>query len=248
MKTNMQIDSVVKRARGYWFVDGFTEMAAGGMFIMLAAILLVRGNVLQASDPSRFLSFVGEASIAKLFGFIVVILALWWLKDHFTYPRTGFVRGNRVTAAQVLILIRNVVLFLLLPIFGLLAVSLLVASAGSVLASLPVWFPIGVGLIWAVLCVLAGEWMGLARFRLLGVAFLLSGIAAGFWQWAVGLPSLPADVQSEIFQPAVVEIINRALTSLGLLVLISGVILALSGLVTFLRYRKQNPTPYTEES
>jgi hypothetical protein len=248
MKTNMQIDSVVKRARGYWFVDGFTEMAAGGMFILLAAILLVRGNVLQASDPSRFLSLVGVVSIAKLFGFLVVVLALWWLKDHFTYPRTGFVRGNRVTAAQALIVIRNVILFLLQPIFGLLAVSLLVASAGSVLTSMPVWFPIGVGLIWAILCVLAGEWMGLARFRLLGVAFLLSGIAAGFWQWAVGLPILPADVQSEISQRAVMEIINRALTSLGLLVLISGVILALSGLVTFLRYRAENPTPYTEES
>jgi hypothetical protein len=127
-------------------------------------------------------------------------------------------------------------------------VSLLVASAGSVLTSMPVWFPIGVGLIWAILCVLAGEWMGLARFRLLGVAFLLSGIVAGFWQLVVGLPSLPADVQPGIFQPAVVEIINRALTSLGLLVLISGVILALSGLVTFLRYRAENPTPYTEES
>ncbi len=248
MKANMQIDSVVKRARGYWFVDGFTEMAAGGMFIVLAAILLMQGNVLQASDPSRFLSFVGEVSLAKLFGFIVVILALWWLKDHFTYPRTGFVRGNRVTAAQVLIVIRNVILFLLLPIFGLLAVSLLVASAGGVLVSLPVWFPIGVGLIWAVLCVLAGEWMGLPRFRLLGAAFLLSGIAAGFWQFAMGLPILPANVQPEIFQPAVVEIINRALTSLGVLILLSGVILALSGLVTFLRYRAENPTPYMEES
>lgn len=248
MKTNLQIDSVVKRARGYWFVDGFTELAAGGMFILLAAILLVRGNALQASDPSRFLSLVGVVSVAKLFGFLVVVLALWWLKDHFTYPRTGFVRGNRITAAQAWLVIRNVILFLLLPIFGLLAVSLLVASADSVLTSMPVWFPIGVGLIWAVLCVLAGEWMGIARFRLLGAAFLLSGIAAGFWQWAVGLPTLPADVQPGIFQPEVVEIINRALTSLGLLILVSGVVLALSGLVTFLRYRAENPTPYTEES
>ena len=66
--------------------------------------------------------------------------------------------------------------------------------------------------------------------------------------FAMGLPILPANVQPEIFQPAVVEIINRALTSLGVLILLSGVILALSGLVTFLRYRAENPTPYMEES
>jgi hypothetical protein len=247
MEMNTQIDSVIKRARGYWFVDGFTEMAAGGMFILLAGILLLRGNALQASNPAAFLSVVGEISIAKLFGFLVVILALWWLKDHFTYPRTGFVRGNRITAAQVLILVRNVILFLLLPIFGLLAVSLLIASAGSVLASMPVWFPIGVGLIWAVLCVLAGEWMGLPRFRLLGIMILLAGMAVGFWQFTIGLPLLQVNVQPEIFQPSVLEIINRVLTGLGFLVLVSGAIFALSGAVTFLRYRKENPTPYTED-
>lgn len=247
MKMNTQLDSVIKRPRGYWFVDGFTEMAAGGFFILLAGILLLQGNVLQASDPSRFLSMVGVISIVKLFGFLVVILALWWLKDHFTYPRTGFVRGNRITATQVLILIRNVILFLLLPIFGLLVLSLFIASVSSVLSSMPVWFPIGVGLIWAVLCVLAGEWMGLPRFRLLGVMILLAGLAVGYWQFAIGLPVFPGNVQPGIFQPSVLEIINRTLISLGVLILICGVISMLSGFVTFLRYRKENPTPYTEE-
>jgi hypothetical protein len=153
---NMQIDTVIKRARGYWFVDGFTEMASGGLFVLLAGILLIRRNAPQASFPSWFLSVAGEISIAKFFGLLVVILILWWLKDHFTYPRTGFVRGNRVTAAQVFIMIRNAILFLLMPIFGLLAASLLIASTGSVLSSMPAWFPVGLGLLWAVLSVLAG--------------------------------------------------------------------------------------------
>jgi len=240
---NLQIDTVIKRARGYWFVDGFTEIAAGGLFILLAGILLIRGNTV----PSQFLSVVGQISIAKIFGLLAAALILWWLKDHFTYPRTGFVRGNRVTATQVLILIRNVILFLLLPIFGLIAASLLIASTGSVLSSMPVWFPIGVGLIWAVLCVWAGEWMGLRRFRLLGALFLLAGIAVGLWQFAIGLPALPSNMQAEIFQSPMLEIINRALTSLSFLVLGSGIILMLSGFVTFLRYRKENPTPYSED-
>jgi hypothetical protein len=244
---NTQIDAAIKRTRAYWFVDGFTEMAAGGFFILLAGILLLRWNTPLASFPSRFLSIAGEISIAKFFGLLIVILVLWWLKDRFTYPRTGFVRGNRVTAAQVLILIRNIVLFLLLPIFGLLALSLLVASAGSVLSSMPVWFPIGVALIWAVLCVWAGNWMGLRRFQFIGALILLAGIKVGIWQYAMGLPAVPENMQAGIFQPPMLEIINRTLTSLGVLILITGVILILSGFVTFLRYRKENPTPYSED-
>jgi hypothetical protein len=244
---NVQIDTAIKRARAYWFVDGFTEMAAGGFFILLAGILLFRENEMQASLPSWFLSVAGQISIAKFFGLLIVILILWWLKDHFTYPRTGFVRGSRVTAAQVLILIRNIILFLLLPIFGLLALSLLIASAGSVLSSMPAWFPVGVGLIWAVLCVWAGNWMGLRRFQFMGALILLAGAVVGIWQFAMGLPAFPANEQVEIFQPPMLEIINRTLTSLSYLVLISGVILMFSGFVTFLHYRKENPTPYTED-
>ena len=248
MQTKVQLDSVLKRARGYWFVDGFTEIAAGVFFILLAGILLLQGNVFQASNPSHFLSVMGIISLVKLFGFLVIVLALWWLKDHFTYPRTGFVRGNRLTAAQILTLLRNAILFVLLPIFGLLIVSVLLATMGGVLSSMPVWFPIGVGSIWAVLCILAGEWTGVTRFRVLGILFLLAGLAVGIWQWTAGLSALSADVRPTLDQPAVQEVVNRGLNGLGLLVLISGLPLVISGLVTFLRYRKDNPTPYAEES
>jgi hypothetical protein len=246
-RMNVQIDTVMKRARGYWFVDGFTEIITGGLFVLLAGILLIRGNAPLASFPEWFLTLAGEISIAKFLGILAAILTLWWLKDHFTYPRTGFVRGNRVTTAQILIMIRNAILFLLLPIFGLLASSLLIASASSVLSSMPAWFPIALGLMWAVLCVLAGEWMGLRRFRLLGVMILLAGMAIGFWQNSMGLPAFPANVQQGILQPSVLESINRTLASLCFLVLVSGVFLMISGLVTFLRYRKENPIPYTED-
>lgn len=244
---NVQIDTMIKRARGYWFVDGFTEIATGGLFILLAGILLIRGNASQTSYTTWFLSVAGQVSIAKFFGILIAVLVLWWLKDHFTYPRTGFVRGSRITATQVLTILRNIILFLLLPIFGLLAASLIIASTGSVLSSMPAWFPVGVGIIWAVLCVLAGEWMGLRRFRLLGAMFLLAGIAVGIWQLSVGLPAFPVNAQAGFLQPSVLEIINRTLTSLSFLVLIAGVILMLSGFVTFLSYRKENPTPYVED-
>jgi hypothetical protein len=244
---NVQIDTALKRARGYWFIDGFAEMAAGGLFVVLAGVLLFGGYAPQASLSYWFLSVTSEIVIAKLIGILVAILIIWWLKDHFTYPRTGFVRAKRVTAMQVLVIIRNVILFLFPPILILLAASLLIASARNVIASMPAWFPAGLGLIWGGGYLLAGEWMGLRRFRLLAVSIVLTGIAIGIWQFAMGLPTFPSDVQSRVVQQIVFETINRTLISLGFLILISGVTLMISGLVTFLRYRKENPTPYEAE-
>ncbi len=243
---NVQIDTAIKRARGYWFVDGFTEIAIGGLLIILAGFLLISMNISQAPFPSWFLSVTGEITIVKVVSFLIAIFILWWLKDHFTYPRTGFVRG-KITVTQILVIIKNMILFLLLPIIGLLIASLLITSTGSVLSSLPVWFPVGLSLMWAILIVLAGEWMGLHRFRLLGVMILLAGIGVGIWQWAMGLPNIPANIQPKILQPPVLESVNRALTSLGLILLISGVSLMFSGILTFIRYRRENPQPYTED-
>jgi len=242
-----QIDAAIKRTRAYWFVDGFTEMIMGGLFALLAGILLYRGNAPQDTFSAWLLSVAGEISIAKFIGILVAVLTLWWLKDHFTFPRTGFVRGNKITATQVFILIRNAILFLLLPIIGLLSAILIIASTKNVLSSMPVWFPIGLGLIWTILCVLASQWMGLRRFQLIGAMILLAGVKVGIWQYAMGLPILPEKIQSGILLPSVLEIINRTITSLGLLTLATGIILMISGVVIFLRYRKENPIPYTED-
>jgi hypothetical protein len=242
-----QIDTVIKRARGYWFVDGFTEITAGGLFILLAVVFLIRWNTTQSFFSSQFLSTAGEIAALKLVGFLVAVLILWWLKDRFTYPRTGYVRGNRITVTQVLVLFRNVILFLLLPILALIAVALLIASAGRVLSSMPVWFPMGIGLIWAILLVVGGKWTGLRRFEIIGALVLLSGIAIGVWQFVIGLPAFPEDIQPGIFQPAVMDAANRSLNSLGFLILVTGGIFLVSGLITFLRYRKENPVPYTED-
>jgi hypothetical protein len=48
-------------------------------------------------------------------------------------------------------------------------------------------------------------------------------------------------------QPSVLESISRTLSSMGALILVTGIILILSGVITFLRYRKENPTPYAED-
>ena len=243
---NVQIDTTVKRARGYWFVDGFIEIATGILFIILAVFLLISMSTSQESFVSWFLSVTGEIIIVKIISFTIVILALWWLKDNFTYPRTGLVRG-KITGTQILVLIKNMILFLLLPIIGLLIASLLATSTGSVLSSMPVWFPAGLGVLWGILLVLASEWMGLRRFRWMAIFILLTGIGISIWQWTMGLPNIPTTVQPDLLQPAVLESINRSLTNLGYLLVGAGVIFLISGILTFLRYRAENPQPYTEE-
>ncbi len=245
---NVQVEGAIKRARAYWFIDGFTEMAAGGFFVLLAALLLLGGRASPATFSSWFLSMAGEITVAKSIGILVILLLLWWLKDHFTYPRTGFVRGKRITWAQVMILLRNIVLFLLLPVIGLTVVSLLLAPAGKVLSSMPVWFPIAVSLLWACLLALAGAWLGLSRFRILAGLIFLAGIAIGIWQFTIGLTVFPSNIEPDVMRPSVIEDINRTLASLSFLVLISGVILIFSGLLTFLQYRKENPAPYAEDA
>ncbi len=236
---NEQIDSAVKRVRGYWFIDGFTEIAAGALMILVAAVLLFTGSASPATFPAWFPSMVGAITIAKLGGLLVAVLALWWLKDHFTYPRTGFVRGKRLTASEVFILVRNVLLFLLLPIIALLAVSMVFISSSRVVAAMPIWFPVALGVLWAVLLVFAGEWLGLPRFRFLAALILLAGFVIGTLQW---------QSQAGLSQPLLLESLIRTLMSLSLLTLVCGVLLVISGLIAFLRYRKDNPSPYAENA
>lgn len=244
MKT--QIETTIKRARAYWFIDGFTEIATGGLFIALAVALFVSKRTTQTSFPSWFLSVTGEIVILKVISFLIVALLLWWLKDHFTYPRTGFVR-NQITWAQIFFIIRNVVIFLLLPVIVLFGISVFITSTGSVIASMPVWFPTGLGLIWAIFILLTGEWMGLQRFRWLSVITLLTGISVGIWQLAIGLPNISTSVEPNILIPSFLESVDRTISSLGVVLVIFGVILLISGMMTFLNYRKENPTPYSEE-
>jgi hypothetical protein len=244
---NVQIDNAVKRARGYWFVDGFIEIAAGVLFIILAVFLLLSMNSSQTSISAWFLSVTGEVIILKTVSFVIVVLILWRLKDNFTYPRTGLVRG-KITTAQIFALFKNLIIFLLLPIIGLLIASLLATSTGSVLSSMPIWFPIGLGVLWSILLVLAGEWMGLQRFRWIAVFILLTGIAAAIWQWTMGLPDIPAATQPQLLQQLVLESINRSLTSLSFIMVGSGITFMISGGLTFVQYRKENPQPYEEEA
>ena len=250
------IDTAVKRGRGYWFVDGFTELLAGVLFVLLGGALLARALIPQDSFLSRFMGIVGDVSVIKVLGFFVAIALLSWLKDRFTYPRTGFARGKRVTFAELAVFVRNIFLLVILPLLACATMFILIPDARVALFSMPAWLPGGLGVLWVVLSWVAAERMGLPRFRWLGAGMLVAGLAVGAWQWAAGFPVVPvealhADLMGplpEVLRVPLEETVNRAYISLGVLIVPVGVLFAVSGLITFLRYRKENPVPYTEES
>jgi hypothetical protein len=250
-----QIESAMRVGRGYWFVDGFTEMLAGGLFVLMGGVMLLRGMAPEGSFVAQFASIASDIGFIKVLGLLAAGLILWWAKDRFTYPRTGFVRGKRVTATQILTFLRNAVLCLLLPALGLAAAFFCLPSIRAILFSMPAWSPAFLGAILAVLCILSGHWMGLRRFGLLGVLILLTGIGISAWQLAAGLPPIPVEaLQSsplaalpEVLRAPLADILNRTFISIGLLTQVSGAVFATSGVVTFLRYRKENPAPYREE-
>jgi hypothetical protein len=251
-----QIESAMKRGRAYWFVDGFTELFAGILFILLGGITLLSGMVPPSSFLSQFFSLAESAAIVKLIGLVLTVLGLWWLKDRFTYPRTGFIREKGMPRAQLLVFLRNAVLIALLPVVGLTIPLFLVPAVRGAIFSMPVWFPPVLGIFWGALCVLLGQWTGLRRFRFLGLVIMLAGISTGAWQLTLGLPVVPADaLQANILSPLpealwapLEETLSRMLVGVGIITLVSGIGFSISGLVTFLRYRKENPAPYREES
>jgi hypothetical protein len=244
---NSQLETAVRRARGYWFIDGFIEMAAGAFFVLLTVVLLGLTGATGGPLEVWLLVTVGAIGLVKLLALMLAVWLIVWLKDRFTFPRTGFVRGRRITAGWILAMIRNLLLLLVLPVSGLLTLAILVSSASAVLKSMPVWFPAALGLLWASLLLVSGEWMGLRRFRTVAAFVLAAGIATGLWQAAsgAGAPALlrPGIVSAE-FQASV----GRTLAGLCALVVGSGAILFASGLLTFLRYRRENPTPYAENA
>jgi hypothetical protein len=236
----MDIDAAAKRGRGYLFVDGLAEMAAGVVFVLLGGVLLLGGLIPEESLLAQIAATGVGVVIVKGIGLLAAVLAIWWLKDRFTYPRTGYVRQKRIPFSQILAFVRNAFLVLALPLFALAAAFVFVPHMRGALSSIPIWAPALLGVVWGVPCYWLGEWAGLRRFRLLGMSTFFAGIAVGVGLLLIGWPGRFASAS-----PA--QTLGRTFAGVGLLSMICGAAFVLSGLVTFLRYRKENPLPYGQE-
>ena len=233
----MDIDAAAKRGRGYVFVDGFAEIAGGVVFVLLGGVLLLGGLLPGVSLLSQVVATGVGVVIVKVLGFLLAFLAIWWFKDRFTYPRTGYVRQKRIPFSQILVFVRNALLVIVLPCL-LLAAALVIASPlRGALSSMQIWIPAVLGVAWGAPCYWLGEWVGLRRFRLLGVSMFLAGTAVGAGQLLFG----PSRLSDSGFSA---QLLGRTFVGVGLLTAVFGAAFILSGVVTFLRYRRENPLPY----
>jgi hypothetical protein len=81
---NTDLGKYQNRAKKYWFIDGLAEIGFGLICIWLALLFSIEN--LYDQTPFRDLSFF----ILAFLGALAVRLLIQRLKEHSTYPRTGY--------------------------------------------------------------------------------------------------------------------------------------------------------------
>ncbi len=151
-----------QRAFRYWYVDGLAEISMGLIFLVLGGYFWLQTRLASSSWISQLL-------IVFLMLFILGCgyfsrKAIVAIKDRLTYPRTGYVayppfpRKHRLLAA---VLAAGIAAFTVLVIRQL---------PGSTL-----WVPAITSLIFAIVMLVIGLRLGLARFYLQGFFSLVLG-------------------------------------------------------------------------
>jgi hypothetical protein len=149
----VSIKNTVERTRQYWYIDGFSELLVGAIFVFLGllncASLIIR--------PS-----IGSAVIVGI-GYPLVILGgilfgnKWVrsMKEKVTYPRTGYVkyiqpespsRKERMIKAMIIAFMVSIVINVVISRLD------------------PFWLVFGTGLIIAAFTVYMGVQIPLSRF------------------------------------------------------------------------------------
>lgn len=159
-------DKAQKRAVGYFFEDGLTEIALGGVFLVLGlyffgqAVLPESSSLRSWLDASFLLVFLGAFYMARR--------VVRFLKSRVTYPRTGYVsykpkkdaRRRRKLAAVTGGLIAGL-------LSSLMAISPNVRS----------WLPAVNGFFLGAAILLIAYRVGVVRFYLLAAVSALTGFA-----------------------------------------------------------------------
>ncbi len=163
----VSIKNTIERTRQYWYIDGFSEILVGAIFVILgllnSATLVIR--------PS-----IGSAVIVGI-GYPLVILGgilfgnKWVksMKEKVTYPRTGYVkyiqperpsRKARMIKALIIAFMVSIV------------VNVIISRLD------PFWLVFGTGLMIAAFTVYMGVQIPLNRFHILAAWIVVVSIIA----------------------------------------------------------------------
>jgi hypothetical protein len=167
---NQTIEGTMQRTRQYWYIDGFSEMLTGLVFLLLGIVNCISGIV----SPSA-----GSAVMVGI-GYPLIILGgtfagrgwVRFLKEKITYPRTGFVKyiqPERSSRTK-----RIVTAFFV-------AISVSIVTMVVLRGLDPYWVVLGTGLIIAAFIGYLGVQVPLNRFFILALwVVVVSLISASF--------------------------------------------------------------------
>jgi hypothetical protein len=164
--TDNEIRDLERRTRQYLYEDGFVEMAAGILLLILGGYFYASDSLPAGSHLKSWLD--GSLVLVFLAGVFLVGRLVRFLKFRITYPRTGYLAykkkettpGRRAATA---------------------ASGAVIAAAFAVLIavspSVRLWLPALNGLLGAVACYLFARRTEITRFHILAAASAIIGLA-----------------------------------------------------------------------
>ncbi len=155
-------NEVERRARRYWYEDGFAEIGLGVLFGALGLVFALEAS---ASSGAVRVAAVATLTLLVFLGTLAVRGAIKTSKERLTYPRTGYVAYRRDSSS------RRTILAVLVIVGGTaIALGASAATPGRVLAlqSLTV----------AAALLVPAYRLGLRRFYFLAAVAGVAGCAA----------------------------------------------------------------------
>ncbi|HEX7556407.1 MAG TPA: hypothetical protein VF338_07265 [Leptolinea sp.] len=166
---NEKIEHTIQRTRQYWYVDGFSEILTGSVFLLLGIINFLGGIIAPSMGTALFVGIGYPAVII-----VATFAGRQWvkkLKGKITFPRTGYVkyiqiqRSSRWKRAATAFFVA----------FTVSVVSIVIARGLD-----PFWIVLGTGLIIAAFIGYLAVQIPLNRFYLLAIWTVAVGLGAAF--------------------------------------------------------------------
>lgn len=166
-----EIQKTQQRTLQYWLVDGLSEIAFGGLSLLLGFYFYSQATLPQESWLYTILNT----------GFVVIIIVGAFLMNRFvvavktrlTYPRTGYVSYRRETGSK-----RWLRIFVAFSTAALTSSLFTLALSGNRL-SLD-WMPAAMGVIFSVTLLITAWRTAVLRFTLLAGGALIWGASLTF--------------------------------------------------------------------
>jgi hypothetical protein len=214
------IKNPIQRTQAYWYVDGLVELGTGALFLMLGIVLAIEGTITPTSSLAKALSFV--RNFLMIGGTIGIGLLVKYIKSRLTYPRTGYIaylqpKGRELGKTLSIGLVITFIFSL-----GLILAILYIPTLQTMIAYMPSWLMVGLGIFAGCVYLSWGVRTGLQRFYWLAGLNLFCGLILAWRGRGLNL----------------IEGQSYLRTGPGIFLIVMGINLCISGTVTLRNYLK----------